>query len=566
MKQGRDKPGPASGTGRGDSSLTPEIITGITNGVANVPDAMANALLAGVSPIAGLYALLAGTPVAALTSSSQFMTVAVTAAMAVTVESGISALPAAQRGAAVTVMALLVGAFMILFGLLRGGRMLRFVSNAVMKGFLNGVAVLVIVGQLTNATGFASERSTKFGRAIDTALNLGSWDLTTLVVTLSTIALIVVLGRTPWKNYAMLVPLVAMSAIVYAMDVSVMLVSSVSRIPSGLPMPAIPDFGLLPGMVVPALSVALIALVQGGGISKSYQNLDGTYPNASRDMVGQGFGNVAASAFGGMPVGASVSSTALVAGSGARTRLPNIMVGIVIAVVLLLLGPLVEIVPLSVLGGMLIVVGVRAIDLPGMLDVWYASKESAAIMAITLGSMLLMPVQYAVLLGAALSAVQYVYSSSKDVRVVALERTPEGRWAEHEPPATLPSNAVTVVDIYGSVFYAGVELVDKLLPSVGDAVKPCLIVRMRGRSEIGSTALLMFRRYHERISAAGGRLILAGVDAALLEKLRRTGLVDELGPENVLNRTDIVFESTEAAYDLGQSWLRVGQDVDSPGA
>ena len=221
-------------------------------------------------------------------------------------------------------------------------------------------------------------------------------------------------------------------------------------------------------------------------------------------MIGQGLGNVAAGAFGGMPIGASVSSTALAVTGGARTRLANVTIGIVIAVVLLLLGPAVEIVPLAVLGGILIVVGVSAFDVAGMLDVWYASRESAAIMAITLGSMLFVPVQFAVLFGAALSAVQYVYSSSKDVRVVALHRLPDGRWSETEPPLVLPSHEVTVVDIYGSVFYAGVDLVDKLLPSVGDSVRPCLVVRVRGHSELGSTAILMIRRYHGQI-VGGGR-------------------------------------------------------------
>ena len=134
---------------------------------------MANALLAGVSPIVGLYALLVGTPTAALTTSSQFMTVAVTAAMAVTVGSSITAVPADQRDAAVAIVALLVGAFMALFGLLRGGRLLRFVSNAVMKGFLNGVAVLVIVGQLSNVTGYASARPYKFGKTVDTVAARG---------------------------------------------------------------------------------------------------------------------------------------------------------------------------------------------------------------------------------------------------------------------------------------------------------------------------------------------------------------------------------------------------------
>jgi SulP family sulfate permease len=321
---------------------------------------------------------------------------------------------------------------------------------------------------------------------------------------------------------------------------------------------------LVPGLVVPALSVALIGLVQGGGISKAFPNADGTYPSASRDMIGQGVGNVAAGAFGGMPVGASVSSTAMTVAAGARTRWANVVIGVVVAIVLLVLGPLVELVPLTVLAGILMVVGVSAIDLHGMLDVWNASKESAVIMAITLGSMLLMPVQYAVLLGAALSAVQYVYSSSKDVRVVALSRLPDGRWSERQPPSVLPSNQVTVVDIYGSVFYAGVELVDKLLPSVGDAERPVLVVRLRSHAEVGSTFIVMTRRYHEQIRAAGGRLILAGVSERLMTQLKSTGVLDEVGAENVLPMTDVVFQSVAAAIELGEAWLgaaEIGEEL-----
>jgi len=257
-----------------------------------------------------------------------------------------------------------------------------------------------------------------------------------------------------------------------------------------------------------------------------------------------------------MPVGASVSSTAMAVTGGARTRWANVIIGVVVAIVLLVLGPLVEIVPLTVLAGILIVVGVRAIDVRGMLSVWYASKESAVIMGITLTAMLLMPVQYAVLLGAALSAVQYVYSSSKDVRVVELHALPDGRWAEQAPPEVLPSDAVTVVDIYGSVFYAGVELIDKLLPSVGNAERPVLVVRLRSHAEVGSTFVLMLRRYHEQIVAAEGRFILAGVSDRLMTQLQDTGLLYDLGAENALPMTNVVYESTAAAIETGEAWLR----------
>lgn len=537
------------------SSLSKDVVPGITNGVANIPDAMANALLAGASPITGLYALLAGTPAAALTTSSQFMTVAVTAAMAVTVGAGIEQFSLDKRDAAISTMALMVGAFMILLGILRGGRLLRYVSNAVMKGFLNGVAVLVVVGQLGNVTGYDGQGQTKLASAFDTARHVAMWEPAAVATTLVTVVLILALSRTRLRDFAMLLALVSVSAGVALLHVAVPLVGSVSQIPLGLPAPRMPSVELLPPLIIPALSVALIGVIQGGGISKAFPNPDGAYPDPSRDMVGQGIGNAASAVFGGMPIGASVSSTAMVATSGARSRLANVLMGVVIAAVLLVLGPLVESVPLSVLGGILIVVGFSAFDLAGMRDVWAASRQAAVIMGLTLGAMLLIPVQYAVLMGAVLSGAQYVHSASRDIRVVALVRVGDGRWSEQAPPEVLPSDAVTVVDIYGSMFYAGVELVDALLPSVAGSVRPCLVVRLRGHSELGSTAIGMLRRYHGQIEAAGGRLILAGVEMDLMKRLALTGFVDELGAENVLPKSDIVYAATEAAVAAGEAWL-----------
>ena len=407
-----------------------DLIAGVTNAVTNIPDAMASAVLAGLNPIQGLYAIMVGTPVASLTTGSQVMTVAVTGAMALIVGDSLVGVAAEDKLAAVVVLTLLVGLVQILLGAVRSGSLLRFVSNAVLRGFLTGVAVNIVLSQFPDLTGYTSEANNKVIRAIDTLLHPRSIDLRVLGIGLFTILVILLVERTRAKEFSFLVALVAASIAVKLLAWDLPTVRSLAEIPSILPSLTLPDLSLVAAMVIPAASIAIVGLIQGSGVSKSTPNRDGTYPDTNRDFIGQGVGNVASGLFGGMPIGGSVSSTALVVQMGGRSRIVNFIVGPIIAVVVLFLSGAVEQIPLTTLAAILVVVGVRAIDVGAVRTVWETSMPPRAIMGVTFVAMLIMPVQYAVMLGVALSFVQYVYSASLDVRVVALSAQPDGQLAE----------------------------------------------------------------------------------------------------------------------------------------
>ncbi len=148
-----------------------DLIAGFTNAVANIPDGMANATLAGLNPIHGLYALVVGTPAAALTTGSKLMTVAVTGSMALIVADALASTPSEERATVLIGLTLLVGVIQLLLGLLRAGSLVRFVSNSVMRGFLTGVAVNIVLSQVADVTGYKSDASNKVIRLIDTILH-----------------------------------------------------------------------------------------------------------------------------------------------------------------------------------------------------------------------------------------------------------------------------------------------------------------------------------------------------------------------------------------------------------
>ena len=114
------------------------------------------------------------------------------------------------------------------------------------------------------------------------------------------------------------------------------------------------------------------------------------------------------------------------------------------------------------------------------------------------------------LLGVVLSVLQYVYSSSLDVRVVALEHNADGTYTEVPAPGVLPSDKVTVIDIYGSGVHAGADIIGGLLPKAEGAHRPAVVLRLRGRSDVGSTFLGIVERYRCELEQAGGILLFAG--------------------------------------------------------
>ena len=533
-----------------------DAISGFTNAVANIPDSMANATLAGLNPIHGLYSLVVGTPVAALTTGSKLMTVAVTGSMALIVADALYSVPKDERAAVLVVLTLLVGTVQVLLGVLRAGTLVRFVSNSVMRGFLTGVAVNIALSQVSAVTGYTSALDNKVARLVDTLLHPRALSVPTILVSLLTVGIILGTERTRLVAFAFPIALVVSTLVVRFGAVGVALVGDSAEIPSALPKFVLPQVSLLSGLLVPAVSIAIVGLIQGAGISKAVPNPGGIYPDINRDFIGQGAGNAAAAVFGGMPVGASLSSTALNVQLGGRHRTANFIIGPIIAVVLLLLAPVVELIPTAALGAMLVLIGLRAIDLPAIRAVWQTSPQTGTIMAVTFVGTLVVPVQYAVLIGVALSVVQHVYSSSLDVRVVALTRDTRGRLIEGEAPAKLADSSLTVLDVYGSVFYAGTDVIDRLLPDPIGARDTVVVLRLRGRADVGSTFLQLIQRYGAQVAEQGGYLALVGIGPALPDQLVRTDAADTIGREHIYLAKPVLMASLDDAVKDAEAWLQ----------
>lgn len=550
-------PGPPASAPRPTlrTHLPHDLLAGITLGASQVGNAMAYTLLAGVPPVHGLYATMVGAPVGALTTGSQRMAVVPTAALCLAAGGVLSTLPPERRVDGLLTLTLLAGLLMLAAGLLRAGGLVRFISRAAMVGFMAGLAVQIILSQLTAVTGYSSTHSNRAAQAVDIVLHPGAVDLATSLVGASTVALYLVLSRTRLRLVAMAVTLVVLTLGVALMGLgSVAVVEDIASIPDRLPLPELPDLSLAPRLLLPALALTIIALVQGAGISWTVPNDDGSWGDTSRDFVGQGAANVAGSFFGGGPVGGSAQATALNVRAGARTRWSLVIAGTVVALVILGAAPLVAQVPLAVAGGILLVTGAGAIDARAIRDIWRADRLSAGVMVITFVLVLVIPLQYAVLAGAAISVLKYIYLASLDVRVVEIEVC-DGHLHERSCPLALRDDSVTVLDIYGSLFYAAGPKLRASLPAAGAARRAVVVLRLRGRETLQSATIALIRNYAAELAAGGGRLYLSGVGPEMMAQFRRTGLLQTLGEDAVAPATDEPYGSCEAARSRAEAWL-----------
>jgi len=551
---------PAPSKPRGN--LVPDLIAGLTTGVANIPDAMASAILAGVNPLQGLYAVMIGTPLGALFSSSAFMNIAATSALAITAGSAVAGYSEDARASAIATLALLTGLVMLLAGLLKLGRLLRFVSNSVVIGFLTGVSINVILSQLGDFTGYASEYSNKVVKAVDTLLHLNQIDPQTTAIGLLTVAVILLVDRTRLRNFSMLFGMVIGSVVVVILGwIEVQLVGDVAAIPDTLKLITVvqlPDLSLAPALLVDAIALAIIALVQGAGVSKAYPNPDGKYPDSSRDFVGQAAANIGAGLFQGMPIGGSVSGTALNISSGAKSRWANVFSGLLVVVAVMLFSQAVSMVAMPAMAAVLIVAGFQSIKRERIADVWDTGWSPRIVMLVTLVLTLAIPLQQAVFLGVLLSILAYFFiTGAHEVRLVQNIPNPDGTVTEGPVPAELASNAVTLLQIYGNLTFAGAETLEQFLPKVGDAKRPVVILRLRAQEGIGSSFVTVLERYSQQVKAAGGRLMVVGVNPKVKRQLDRTETTsDILGPENVFVATTTLGASTRAALDAAQRWLQ----------
>ena len=536
-----------------------DVIAGLVTGLFSIPEGMAFASIGGFNPVAGLYSGMLSTILGSVFARTVLMVTTLTSALALTSRSVLTAAGLDPGDPAnVAALALVVGAVMLVFGLLRFGAIMNFVSNAVMTGFATGIAAQIIAGAIVDATGYRPDSRNTIGKFVDAFANIGSWEANPCLVAVATIGVWAVFHLVKRvRAFATLIALVVVSAGVVLLRVNVQTVGDIASIPNALPPFALPDFEAIPGMLGGGLAVALVGLAQAAGISAAVPNPDGSRPNTSGDFTAQGVANLAGGFFGALPTGGSLSRTGVATSAGAQTRWAGVFAGVWLTLLVVVAGSLAELIPMPVIGGLILVIGVELVigRWPDILMVLRTAPLSAVAMVITFLATTELPLHQAILIGAITSLVLYCVKASQSARLMALTQR-DHDWEIVPVPAALPSNEVTVLHYSGIGLFAEVPRIDEDWPRVADSTNAVVVLSVRMLPDVPSSIVIRaLTKWATELETHGGRLLIAGVSPAARRVLDRGGVTALVGEDGVVPAGTRVFGALDEAVERGRRWI-----------
>ncbi|MFQ5729653.1 MAG: SulP family inorganic anion transporter [Waddliaceae bacterium] len=546
-------------------TILADLYSGFATAFFSIPEGMAYAKIAGVNPIYGLFSSIVPPIVASLSTSTVLMVSTVTSAIAISTKSvlDVADVEGSQLSTALFTLTFLVGVVMFLFGILRLGKIVNFVSNAVMTGFVVGTAFLIIVGELGSLVGLHITGNNKFQEIVQWISHADQWDLPTTLVGVLTIVLMLAFQKIPKvKEAAAILVLLIGSIIVNIMGLSSLeLVGSLTKVPSHLPHFVLPDPTLMPRLALGALSIALLALVQGSGISTAVRNPTGEETDYSRDFIATGLGNISGSFFQSMGTGGSFSRTGVNVTSGATSRLSGLFSGLWLILIIATAGKLIEFIPVVIIAGILCVIASqlmthRYADIKLILT---TSPESSFIMTITFLSALFIPLQWTIFLGAGLSFFFYIYSSATKIRLAQLVQNKEGDFETRDLPNKICSNEVTVLNYQGNCFFGELPTIKDLMPSTKEVHNAVIIWRMEGCEDVHSTFLKWMKRFAEEFHANGNQFMIEGVEPHVMKILKKSEIIESIGEENVFPAHPSLLQALEQALEKAHKWIKSHQ-------
>ncbi|GGN85165.1 SulP family inorganic anion transporter [Nocardia rhizosphaerihabitans] len=456
--------------------LRPDVVAGLTVWAVLVPEALAYASIAGVPPVVGLYAAVPALVLYALAGSSRHLVVGPMSATAALSAAIITPLAGADSGhyiALSAALAIATGIAGLLAGLLRLGFIAAFISEPVLKGFIVGLALTIIIGQVPKLFGVDKHDGNFFEQAWGVIRNLGDAQWRTLLIGL--LSLVIVLGVKRW------LPLVPGSLLAVLLGIiAVQLfglddkgVDIVGHIDAGLPSVGLPDgigFDDYLDLLGPAIGVLLIGFAEGLGAAKTYAAKSGYAIDANRELFGLGAADLGSGLGAGMVVNGSLSKTAVNGGAGAKTQLSGLVVAALTVLTLLFLTGLFEKLPEATLAAVVIAAVIELVDIAALrrlYRVWTqllasiygpaARADFLAAMAAMVG-VLLFDTLPGLLIGVGVSVLLLVYRASQPhVAALAKEGSLWVDTARH--PDLTPRPDLLVVRVESALFFANADYV-----------------------------------------------------------------------------------------------------------
>ena len=540
------------------SNLKGDLFGGITAGIVALPLALAFGIQAfsGVSdPSAaslGAYVGLTGAMLlgffAALFGGTHSQISGPTGPMTVVTATLVTGAWTASGGSISQVLlsmalaAIFCGLFQILFGLIKIGKYVRYIPYPVLSGFMSGIGVIIIIQQLYPLVG-----ASKGGSMIDLLLGLpeavASTSITALLLGLGTVAIIYLFPLLTKKVPSTLVALIVMTVVSLFIDMDG--VATIGKIPSGIPMPFFAKEGVslagidwgavLVAAIVPGLTLAGLGSIDTLLTSVVADNITKTKHNSNRELIGQGIGNAVAGLFCGLPGAGATMRTVVNVKSGGRTQLSGMVHALLLLAIMLGLGSIVQYVPLSVLAGILITVGIGIIDFRGFKDLPKIPRADAVVLIVVFLVTVLVDLLTAVGIGMVIACVLFMKRASDLVEggYSSQELTnfdKESPWDdEHGMPDTV-AHKIYVQRLNGPIFFGTINKFKEVMEDVPSDAK-VVIIRMKLVSFMDQSGLYAMETAIKDLQARGITVLMTIIQPQPMYMLRTLNVIPSVVPE-----------------------------------
>ncbi len=522
-----------------------DVTAGTIVGIVAIPLAIAFAIASGVTPQQGLYtAIVAGFIISAL-GGSRVQIGGPTGAFVVIVygivqKYGIDGL---------TVATVMAGVILVILGVARLGTAIKFIPHSVTIGFTAGIALIIASQQIDTALGLKTgplpaqvfERLAAYWRYIDTVNPYA------IAITAATLAILIIWPKISTKLPAPFVALIAMTAVTRLLHLPVMTIGDrFGVIHAGLPAPAFPHvtFTIVRDLVAPAMTIAALGAIESLLSAVVSDGMIGSRHRSSMELVAQGVANIITPLFGGIPATGAIARTATNVKAGGRTPIAGMTHAVVLLLITLFFGKLAGLIPLAVLAGILLLVAYRMSEWRVFVAELSGPRSDAAVLLTTFFLTLLVDLTMGIGVGMVLASFLFMRRMSEvtDIRHITDDLGEDSDELEEGDQISTRSvpPGIEVYEIDGPFFFGAAEKFKDVLAEVFRKPK-VLIIRMRHVPAIDSTGLNVLRDLVRRTRHDRTLVLISELQNQPLVAMRRSGLLDEIGQDNVVGTIDLAL-------------------------
>jgi high affinity sulfate transporter 1 len=502
---------------------------------------LAYARLAGLEPVAGLWAALPALLIYAFLGSSTVLSVGPESASALLVGSAVATITRAHDvdpTTAAAALAIAVGVLALIGWIGRLGFLADLLSRPVLIGYLAGVAVTMVISQLPNVTGISSDHRDTLPRAADVVTGIDELTLAPLLLGVGVFVALLALQRFPRVPGPLLVILAA-TVVTSVFDLEEHGVETIGTVPQGLPSLAFPSLPaeVWPAVFAAAAGVTIVAFSGNVLTGRAFARHTKDKIDADQELLALAGANAAAGFVGGFPVSSSDSRTALAATAGASTQLASLAAAASVALVLVAAAPLLEQFPLAGLGGLVVYAAIKLVDVQEIRRVLRFRHSEAVLMTVSFAGVVAFDLLVGIVIAVGLSIADLFRRVARAHD--AVQGTVPGLAGLHDvddyPNATTEPGLV-VYRYDAPLFFANADhFRDQVLAAVDAEVAPVewVVLNVEANVEIDLTATDMLDELRTELASRGIVLALARVKRDLAVYLERTGFVTRIGAEHV---------------------------------